>query len=112
MKRLYVGNLNFAATEDEIRSTFEAHGEVESVHLVMDRETGRSRGFAFVEMVEEEQAEQAIAALNGSNVGGRDLVVNEARPRPDRGGGGGGGGGFGRPEGGRRGSRGGGGPRW
>ena len=106
MKRLYVGNLNFAATEDEIRSTFEAHGEVESVHLVMDRETGRSRGFAFVEMVEEEQAEQAIAALNGQNVGGRDLVVNEARPRPDRGGGGGG---FGRPEGGRRGSRG---PRW
>ncbi len=109
MKRLYVGNLNFAATEDEIRSTFEAHGEVESVHLVMDRETGRSRGFAFVEMVEEAAAEEAIGALNGTNLGGRDLVVNEARPRPDRGGGGGGGGGFGRPEGGRRGSRG---PRW
>jgi len=108
-KRLYVGNLNFAATEEEIRSTFEAHGEVESVHLVLDRETGRSRGFSFVEMADEEQAEQAIGALNGANIGGRDLVVNEARPRPD-----GGGGGFGRPEGGRRGSRGGGGggSRW
>jgi cold-inducible RNA-binding protein len=113
-KRLYVGNLNFAATEEEIRSTFETHGEIESVHLVLDRETGRSRGFAFVEMADEEQAEQAIGALNGSNIGGRDLVVNEARPRPESGGGGG----FGRPDGGRRGSRsgggggGGGGSRW
>lgn len=84
MKRLYVGNLNFSATEDEIRGAFEAHGEVESVHLVTDRDTGRSRGFAFVEMADADQAEQAIGALNGTNLGGRDLVVNEARPRPER----------------------------
>lgn len=129
MKRLYVGNLAFSATEDDVRSAFEPHGEVESVHLVMDRETGRSRGFAFVEMADGDQAEQAIAALNGADLGGRSLVVNEARPRPERGGfGGGGGGGFGggggygggggggRPDRGRRGGGGGGGgrrePRW
>ncbi len=109
MKRLYVGNLNFSTTEDEIRAAFEAHGEIESVHLVLDRDTGRSRGFAFVEMVDADQAEQAIAALNGSNLGGRDLVVNEARPRPERGGGGYGGGGGGREGGGGRGRRQ---PRW
>ncbi len=111
MKRLYVGNLDFSATEDEIRAAFEVHGEVTSVHLVTDRDTGRSRGFAFVEMADSSQAEQAIGALNGTNLGGRDLVVNEARPRPERGGFGGGGGG--RGEGGR-GGRGGRGraPRW
>jgi RNA recognition motif-containing protein len=113
MKRLYVGNLDFSTTEDEIRGAFEVHGEVTSVHLVTDRDTGRSRGFAFVEMADASQAEQAIGALNGTNLGGRDLVVNEARPRPERGG-------FGRSEGGGggRGGRGGGGggrgraPRW
>jgi RNA recognition motif-containing protein len=109
MKRLYVGNLSFSATEEDIRRAFEAHGEVTSIHVVVDRDTGRSRGFAFVEMADADQAEQAIAALNGSNLGGRDLVVNEARPRPERGGGGGGG--YGRSEGGggRRGRRE---PRW
>lgn len=129
MKRLYVGNLAFSATEDDVRAAFEAHGEVESVHLVMDRDTGRSRGFAFVEMGDADQAEQAIAAMNGADLGGRALVVNEARPRPERSGGfggggfgGGGGGGFGpggggggRPDRGRggRGGRGGGRePRW
>ena len=95
MKRLYVGNLNFATTEDEIKAAFEPHGEIDSVYLVQDRDTGRSRGFAFVEMVDADQAEQAIAALNGTDLSGRDLVVNEARPKPDRGGGGGGGGGGG-----------------
>jgi len=87
MKRLYVGNLSFSTTEEDIRSAFEAHGEVESVHLVLDRDTQRSRGFAFVEMADEGQAEQAIAAMNGANLDGRDLVVNEARPRPERSGG-------------------------
>ncbi len=112
MKRLYVGNLNFATTEDEIRAAFEPHGEIDSIHLVQDRDTGRSRGFAFVEMVDADQAEQAIAALNGTDLSGRDLVVNEARPRPERSGGGGG---YGRREGGggrdkgRRGKRE---PRW
>jgi RNA recognition motif-containing protein len=122
MKRLYVGNLDFSTTEDEIRGAFEVHGEVNSVHLVTDRDTGRSRGFAFVEMADASQAEQAIGALNGTNLSGRDLVVNEARPRPERGGfGGGGGGGRGEGGGGGRGGRGGGGgggggrgraPRW
>ena len=118
MKRLYVGNLDFSTSEDEIRGAFEAHGEVNSVHLVTDRDTGRSRGFAFVEMADASQAEQAIGALNGTALGGRDLVVNEARPRPERGGGGGFGGGRGEGGGGGRGGRGGGGggrgraPRW
>ncbi|MEX2303332.1 MAG: RNA-binding protein [Bryobacterales bacterium] len=112
-KRLYVGNLAFSATEDEIRDAFSAHGEVDSVHLVTDRDTGQSRGFAFVEMSDADQAEQAIGALNGANLGGRPLVVNEARPRPDRGGSGGGGGGGGRGgRGGRGGGGGGGGQRW
>ena len=93
MKRLYVGNLNFATTEDDIKAAFEPHGEIDSVYLVQDRDTGRSRGFAFVEMADADQAEQAIAALNGTDLSGRDLVVNEARPKPERGGGGGGGGG-------------------
>ena len=93
MKRLYVGNLNFATTEDDIKAAFEPHGEIDSIYLVQDRDTGRSRGFAFVEMADADQAEQAIAALNGTDLSGRDLVVNEARPKPERGGGGGGGGG-------------------
>ena len=98
MKNIFVGNLDFGATEDTVRSLFEAYGTVERVSLMTDRETGRSRGFAFVEMTDTEEADRAITALNGANVGGRALNVNEARPKPAGGGGGrgpGGGGGFG-----------------
>ena len=105
MKRLYVGNLSYSSTEDDIREAFSQHGEVSSIHLVTDRDTGQPRGFGFVEMVDGDQAEQAIAALNGADLGGRALVVNEARPRPERSGGGGGrgpGGGRGRGGGGGR----------
>lgn len=96
MKNIFVGNLDFGATEDTIRSLFEAYGTVERVSLMTDRDTGRSRGFAFVEMTDSEEADRAITALNGSNVGGRALNVNEARPKTSGGGGGrpGGGGGF------------------
>ncbi|MGD0200697.1 MAG: RNA-binding protein [Bryobacteraceae bacterium] len=90
MKNIYVGNLDFGATEDSIRALFEPHGTVERVSLVRDRDTGQSRGFAFVEMTNAAEADRAIAALNGTQVGGRALSVNEARPRPERGGGGGG----------------------
>ena len=83
MKKLFVGNLDFGATEESIRSLFAPHGTVESVNLVMDRDTGRSRGFAFVEMAEG-AADKAIAALNGTKVSGRALNVNEARPKADR----------------------------
>ncbi len=98
---IYVGNLSFDETEASLESTFAAHGEVTSARIITDRETGRSRGFGFVEMSDEAQAQAAIAALNGTNVNGRDLTVNEAKPREDRGGsrggfGGGGGGGGGR----------------
>jgi len=98
MKRLYVGNLSYSSTEDDIREAFSQHGEVSSIHMVTDRDTGQPRGFGFVEMVDGDQAEQAIAALNGADLGGRALVVNEARPRPEKSGGGGGGGGGGRRE--------------
>lgn len=95
MKNIFVGNLDFGATEDTIRSLFEAYGTVERVSLMTDRDTGRSRGFAFVEMTDAEEADKAINALNGSNVGGRALNVNEARPKTSGGGGGRpGGGGF------------------
>jgi len=99
MKNIFVGNLDFAATESSIRSMFEPFGKVDRVNLVTDRDTGRSRGFAFVEMPDAAQADQAIAALNGSSVDGRALNVNEARPKPE-GGGGGRGGGFSRGPGG------------
>jgi RNA recognition motif-containing protein len=79
-KRIYVGNLPFSATEDEIRDLFSAHGTVESVRVITDRETGRPRGFAFVEM-DDAGADAAIAALEGVDMGGRSLRVNEARPR-------------------------------
>ena len=79
--KIYVGNLSFNTSESELRSLFEAHGEVASASLVMDRDTGCPRGFGFVEMNDDAQARAAMAALNGQNVGGRDLVVNEARPR-------------------------------
>ena len=88
-KRLYVGNLAFSSTEQNIRDAFGQHGAVESVHLVTDRDTGQSRGFGFVEFADANEAEQAIGALNGTDLDGRTLVVNEARPRPERGGGGG-----------------------
>ena len=91
MKRIYVGNLAFSATEAELRGMFEAHGPVESVSIITEPDTGRSRGFAFVEMPNDGDAEKAITALGGSDVGGRPLTVNEARPRQERGGGGGGG---------------------
>jgi RNA recognition motif-containing protein len=112
--KLYVGNLPFSCTEDRLREIFEEHGDVASASLVMDRETGRPRGFGFIEMNDDGQAKAAIEALNGQNIDGRDLTVNEARPREDRGGGGGGfrggrGGGGGGGGGGFRGGRGGGG---
>jgi len=86
MKNIFVGNLDFAATESEIRSLFEPHGKVERVSLVTDRDTGRSRGFAFVEMTDAAEADRAIAALNGHELNGRALNVNEARPKSDSGG--------------------------
>ncbi|MGA1995786.1 MAG: RNA-binding protein [Bryobacteraceae bacterium] len=95
MKNIFVGNLDFAATEGSIRELFEPYGNVERVNLITDRDTGRSRGFAFVEMADAGEADRAITALNGADVNGRALNVNEARPkaeggaRPFRGGGGG-----------------------
>jgi RNA recognition motif-containing protein len=94
-KKMYVGNLPYSANEDELRRIFEEHGTVVSAQVIMDRETGRSKGFAFVEMSSDQEAQAAIAALDGKDVGGRVLKVNEARPREDRGGGGGGRGGYG-----------------
>lgn len=85
MKKIYVGNLDFNATEESIRSLFEPHGAIEHVSMMTDRDTGRSRGFAFVEMTNSEEADRAIAALNGATLGSRALNVNEARPKADRG---------------------------
>jgi len=123
--KLYVGNLSFQTTSDELRDHFAQLGNVESASVVEDRMTGRSRGFGFVEMTTPEEAAAAIEQLNGKDFNGRNLTVNEARPRTDRGSGGGyggnrgGGGGYGRGRGDRdRGSRSGGGgrndrePRW
>jgi len=111
--KLYVGNLSFKTTEGELQQIFSQHGTVASASLVMDRETGRPRGFGFVEMPNDAEAQAAIAALNGQNFGGRDLTVNEARPREDRPrSGGGGGGGWGGGGGGGGGRRGGGGGGW
>lgn len=93
MKKIFVGNLSFSTTEAELRQWFEPHGSVESATVVTDRDTGRSRGFAFVEMPNDSEAEAAITALNGSDAGGRALTVNEARPKAERGGGSRGGGG-------------------
>jgi len=90
LKKIYVGNLPFSATEEELRELFEQHGQVQSVSIISDRETGRSRGFGFVEM-EAASADDAIAALDQAQMGGRSLSVSEARARPERGGGGGGG---------------------
>ena len=83
--RIYVGNISFETTEQNLSETFEAHGQVDEVSVVRDRDTGRSRGFAFVEMPTSDEAQAAIAALNGQEIGGRTVTVNEARPRQDRG---------------------------
>jgi len=111
MTKIYVGNLPFTADEAQVRQLFEAHGTVESVALINDRETGRPRGFGFVEMPRADSA-RAIQALNGKDMGGRPLRVNEAQERPAGGGGGGGGGGGRGPRGPGGGGGGGGGGRW
>lgn len=105
MKNIFVGNLDFAATDSSVRSMFEQYGTVDRVNLVTDRDTGRSRGFAFVEMSSTEEADRAIAALNGADLDGRAMNVNEARPKVQGGGGRSYGGG--RPNGGGRGNGGG-----
>src|ERR1017187_10719744 len=86
MKNLFVGNMSFQTTESELRSMFEPFGQVTRVHIAMDRETGRARGFAFVEMQNDAEAARAIAGLDGKEVGGRNLKVNEARPKSASGG--------------------------
>jgi cold-inducible RNA-binding protein len=103
MKNLFVGNLSFQTTESELRALFEPFGQIVRIHMAMDRETGRARGFGFVEMANDEEAKKAIAALDGKELGGRNVKVNEARPKersgppggdnrggPNKGGGGGG----------------------
>ena len=90
---IFVGNLSFETRDDGLRQAFSAYGNVSSAQVVMDRDSGRSRGFGFVEMPNDAEARAAISALNGSELGGRAMTVNEARPRPPRSGGGGGGGG-------------------
>lgn len=96
-KKLYVGNLSYNTTDSDLQRLFEQHGTVESAQVVVDRDSGRSKGFGFVEMASDQEAQAAIAGLDGQEVDGRVLKVNEARPREDRGGrGGGGGGGRGR----------------
>ena len=92
-KKLYVGGLPYSVTEDKLQEIFSAHGTVESARVITDRFTGRSRGFGFVEMSNEEEAQTAIDSLNESDLDGRSLTVNEARPQENRGGGDGGGGG-------------------
>jgi RNA recognition motif-containing protein len=96
MKNLFIGNLNFQTTESDLRALFEPFGPITRIHIATDRETGRARGFAFVEMANDADASKAIAALDGKEVGGRNLKVNEARPRPERSGSGPRGGGQGR----------------
>jgi RNA recognition motif-containing protein len=110
-KKLYVGNLSFNTSDGDLEQLFAAHGTVQSVQIIMDRDTGRSKGFGFVEMGSDAEAQTAIQALNGKEVEGRALTVNEARPREERGGGGGGGGGGRGGSGGRGGYGGGGGGR-
>jgi cold-inducible RNA-binding protein len=85
MKSLFVGNMSFQTTESELRALFEPFGQVTRVHLAMDRETGRARGFAFIEMPNDEEAAKAIAGLDGKEAGGRNLKVNEARPKGESG---------------------------
>ncbi len=84
MKNLFVGNMSFQTSEADLRALFEPFGQITRVHIAMDRETGRARGFAFVEMANDEEAAKAITALDGKDVGGRNLKVNEARPKTER----------------------------
>jgi RNA recognition motif-containing protein len=84
LKNIFVGNLSFNTSEEELRQLFEPYGQVDRVSILTDRETGRSRGFGFVEMGNSEEGEKAIAALNGSDFGGRAINVNEARPKAER----------------------------
>jgi RNA recognition motif-containing protein len=109
--KLYVGNLSFRTSSDDLREAFSQAGTVESASVIEDRETGRSRGFGFIEMATPEEAAAAIEMFNGKDLGGRNLTVNEAKPKTDRGGGGGGGGRGGGGGGGRGGYGGGGGGR-
>ena len=95
-KKLYVGNLSYRMTDSDLEQLFASHGTVSSAQVIMDRDTGRSKGFGFVEMASDQDAQSAITALNGKEIEGRSLTVNEARPKEDRGTGGGGGGGGGR----------------
>jgi RNA recognition motif-containing protein len=114
-KKLYVGNLSYDTSDSKLQEMFEEYGSVQSAQVIMDRDTGRSKGFGFVEMSSDQEAQAAITGLNGKEVGGRSLTVNEAKPREDRGGGrsggggrggyGGGGGGGGRDRGGYGGGR-------
>lgn len=99
---IYVGNMSYSTSEEQLRALFEAHGQVDSVRVITDRDTGRPKGFAFVEMSDAAAAKAAMDAVNGKEVDGRTLTVNEAKPRTDRPRGGGGGGGFGGGGGGRR----------
>ncbi len=91
MKNIFVGNLSFNATEDSLRTMFAAYGAVDRVSIVTDRDTGQAKGFGFVEMSNDTEGDNAINGLNGADLGGRAMTVNEARPKTDRGGGGGGG---------------------
>ncbi|HXY79703.1 MAG TPA: RNA-binding protein [Candidatus Bathyarchaeia archaeon] len=84
MKNLFVGNLSFQATESDLRAMFQPFGQITRIHMATDRDTGRARGFAFVEMSNDDEAKKAIAALDGKELGGRNIKVNEARPRAER----------------------------
>jgi RNA recognition motif-containing protein len=106
-KKLYVGNLTYGVTDSDLQQMFEAHGTVQSAQVIMDRDTGRSKGFGFVEMGSDAEAQAAITAMNGKDMNGRNLTVNEAKPKTEgggggRGGSGGGRGGYGGGGGGRR----------
>jgi len=105
-KKLYVGNLPYSVSDSDLQQMFEGHGTVVSAQVIMDRDTGRSKGFGFVEMSSDAEAQAAVDAMNGKDINGRPLTVNEAKPREDRGGGGrgygGGRGGYGGGGGGRR----------
>jgi len=107
-KKIYVGNLSYGISDSDLQQMFEAHGSVQSAQVIMDRDTGRSKGFGFVEMGSDQEAQAAIAALNGKEMDGRTLTVNEARPKEGGGGRGGSGGGRGGYGGGRGGGGGGG----
>ena len=107
-RKLYVGNLPYSVTDSSLQQMFEAFGCVDSAQVIMDRDTGRSKGFGFVEMKSDQEAQAAIAGMNGKEIDGRSLTVNEARPKTEGGGGGGGGRGYGGGGGGGRGGSGGG----